>query len=35
VARGVANSATLPQFHKIPLEFYTEEIFCSMEKCLY
>src|ERR1035437_6962404 len=35
VARGVAHSATLPHVHKIPLEFYTEEIFCSIEKCLY
>ena len=29
------NSDALPQFHKIPLEFYTEEIFRSMEKHLY
>src|ERR1017187_9827556 len=29
VAREAANGTTLPQFHKIPLEFYTERIFCQ------
>jgi hypothetical protein len=29
VARRLANRATLPQLYKIPLEFYTEGIFCQ------
>ena len=29
MAREVANRATQPQFHKIPIEFYTEGIFCQ------
>src|ERR1700694_1761650 len=29
VTRGVENRPSPPQFHKIPLEFYTEGIFCQ------